>query len=49
MKNIKKDLLPGKVKEGSAIIFTGGKWQLDKKRAKSLEAEINELAKDLFE
>ncbi|MGI5902216.1 MAG: DUF3006 domain-containing protein [Desulfitobacteriia bacterium] len=49
MRAIKKESLPQGAKEGSAIVFTDGKWQLDEKRTISLEKEIQDLANELFE
>lgn len=49
MKNIKKELLPEGVKESTAIRFIQGEWQIDDGRTKDLKAEIDELAKNLFE
>lgn len=49
VKNVKRDILPAGVKEGSAIEFIDGQWHLDEVKTKNLKAEIDELAKNLFE
>jgi len=49
MKNIKKEILPEGVKEGTAIVFIDGQWQIDHDRTSRLKEEIDELAESLFE
>ena len=49
MKNVRKDILPASIKEGSAIKFIDGEWQIDNERTKNMKAEIDALAEDLFE
>ncbi|NLL53412.1 MAG: DUF3006 domain-containing protein [Peptococcaceae bacterium] len=49
MKNIKKEILPEGIKEGTAIKFVNGEWQIDQERTENLKSEIDDLAKNLFE
>ncbi|NLM20570.1 MAG: DUF3006 domain-containing protein [Peptococcaceae bacterium] len=49
MKNIKIEILPQGIKEGTAIKFVNGEWQIDRERTENLKSEIDELAKNLFE
>jgi len=49
MKNIKIEMLPQGVKEGTAIKYVKGEWQIDRERSENLKSELDELAKDLFE
>jgi len=49
MKNIKREILPEGVKEGTAIEFVNGEWHIDEGKTKTFKAEIDELAKNLFE
>ncbi len=49
MKNIKIEILPQGIKEGTAIKFVNGEWQIDQERTENLKSEIDDLAKNLFE
>ena len=49
MKNIKIEMLPQGVKEGTAIKYVKGEWQIDRERSENVKSELDELAKDLFE
>jgi len=48
-KNINLTDLPAGIKEGDVILFDDGKWQLDQNQTARLKAEIDVLARDVFE
>ncbi|AFV01966.1 MULTISPECIES: DUF3006 domain-containing protein [unclassified Dehalobacter] len=48
-KNINLTDLPAGIKEGDIVVFNDGKWQLDQNQTARLKAEIDILARDVFE
>ncbi|AHF11502.1 MULTISPECIES: DUF3006 domain-containing protein [Dehalobacter] len=48
-KNINLTDLPAEIKEGDVVVFNDGKWQLDQNQTARLKAEIDILARDVFE